>query len=248
MPTEPLSILVVEDDSEIAALLHAALQAEGYRVELAINGRAALEALELRQPDVLLLDLMLPDVDGLEVAARVRQRDPSGPYLPILMLTALDAPNYRQLGFERGADDYIGKPFDLAELLARVRVWGGASRRIRDLHEARARLEQERQAAQDQAIRHMALAIPDAVNQSLSEVYGYAELLASRPGADPCSQELCDRLRVATGRLVATIDQLANAVRYVTKRYGGDVEVLDVQRATEPAGSAEGAAGVAPTR
>src|SRR5215208_5327968 len=53
------------------------------------------------------------------------------PYLPILMLTALDTPNYRQLGFSRGADDYVAKPFDLAELLARVRVWGATSRRIR---------------------------------------------------------------------------------------------------------------------
>jgi DNA-binding response OmpR family regulator len=149
------------------------------------------------------------------------------------MLTALDTPAYRQLGFDRGADDYVTKPFELNELLARVRVWCGASRRISALHQAHRQSEIERQTAQDQAIRHMALAIPDAVNQSLSEVYGYAELLANRPGADPAAKELCARMRDATDRLVATIDQLANAAHYVTKRYGADIEVLDVKRASQ---------------
>jgi CheY-like chemotaxis protein len=242
MDDAPLAVLVVEDDRDIIDLLRAALEADGCTVRTAGDGRTALRALEAEQPDLLLLDLMLPDLDGLELCARVREGLPSAPYLPIIMLTALDTPAYKQLGFTRGADDYVTKPFDLAELLARVRVWGAASRRIRALHLARERLESERQTAQDQAIRHMALAIPDAVNQSLSEVYGYAELIASRPGADPMAKELCTRMRQATERLVATVDQLSNAARYVTKRYGESIEVLDVQRASEsaPAQSAEG--------
>jgi DNA-binding response OmpR family regulator len=234
MAQEPLHILAVEDDAAVAALLQTALEGEGYRVRRVGDGRAALDGLAAERPDVLLLDLMLPDIDGLELCARVRETEPDAPYLPILMLTALDTPNYRQLGFSRGADDYVAKPFDLAELLARVRVWGATSRRIRDLHLARQRLESERQAAQDQAIRHMALAIPDAVNQSLSEVYGYAEMLASRADADPAARDLCRRIHDASSRLVATVDQLANAARYVTKRYGRDIEVLDLQRASGP--------------
>jgi DNA-binding response OmpR family regulator len=233
MDVEPLSILVVEDDRDVSDLLRAALEADGYRVRTVGDGRSALRALDAALPEVVLLDLMLPDIDGLELCARVRERPPTAPYLPVIMLTALDTPAYKQLGFQRGADDYVTKPFDLVELLARVRVWAATSRRIRALHQARERLEAERQMAQDQAIRHMALAIPDAVNQSLSEVYGYAELLANRPGADPAAKELCARLREATDCLVATIDQLANAARYVTKRYGADIEVLDLERATE---------------
>ncbi len=232
MDEQPLTILIVEDDRDISDLLRAAFEAEGYRVRSVGDGRSALAALEDELPDVLLLDLMLPDIDGLELCARVRERPPTAPYLPVIMLTALDTPAYKQLGFERGADDYVTKPFDLSEVLARVRVWGATSRRIRMLLLARDRLEAERQAAQDQAIRHMALAIPDAVNQSLSEVYGYAELLAHRPGADPAAQELCARIREATDRLVAIVDRLANAAHYVTKRYGTDIEVLDVARAS----------------
>ncbi|HLH20896.1 MAG TPA: response regulator [Chloroflexota bacterium] len=237
MDERPLAILIVEDDRDISELLRTALEAEGFDVRVASDGRAALQALDDAQPDVLLLDLMLPDVDGLELCARVREQQAPAPYLPVIMLTALDTTAYKQLGFARGADDYVTKPFDLPELLARVRVWGATSRRIRAMQLARERLEAERQTAQDQAIRHMALAIPDAVNQSLSEVYGYAELLANRPGADPAAQELCARIREATDRLVAIIDQLANAARYVTKRYGADIEVLDVKRASEAAGS-----------
>ncbi|HEY7065968.1 MAG TPA: response regulator [Chloroflexota bacterium] len=234
MDEEPLAVLIVEDDRDIAELLRSALEAEGYAARTAPDGRAALEALEAAQPDVLLLDLMLPDLDGLELCARVREREASLPYLPVIMLTALDTPAYKQLGFARGADDYVTKPFDLAELLARVRVWGATSRRLHRLDAARQRLEAERQTAQDQAVRHMALAIPDALNQSLSEVYGYAELLVNRAGADPSARELCARMREATDRLVAKVDELANAARYVTKRYGTDIEVLDVKRAGQP--------------
>src|SRR5207248_9560195 len=113
---------------------------DGYRVRVASDGRAALQAVEVDHPDLLLLDLMLPDVDGLELCGRVRERGPGAPYLPVIMLTALDTPAYKQLGFARGADDYVTKPFDVAELLARVRVWGATSRRICSLHQARERL------------------------------------------------------------------------------------------------------------
>jgi len=233
MRESPPTVLVVEDDRDVCDLLRAALEGDGYGVRTAGDGRSALQALDEALPDVVLLDLMLPDIDGLELCARIREREPSAPYLPVIMLTALDTPAYRQLGFDRGADDYVTKPFELNELLARVRVWCATSRRISALHEARARFEVERQTAQDQAIRHMALAIPDAVNQSLSEVYGYAELLANRPGAHPAAQELCARMRDATDRLVATIDQLSNAAHYVTKHYGANIEVLDVKRASQ---------------
>src|SRR5207248_29498 len=140
MDEQPLSILVVEDDRYISDLLRTALRGEGYRVRSASDGGAALRALNDAQPDVLLLDLMLPDVDGLELCARVREREPTAPYVPVIMLTALDTPAYKQLGFARGADDYVTKPFDVAELLARVRVWGATSRRICSLHQARERL------------------------------------------------------------------------------------------------------------
>jgi two-component system response regulator MprA len=92
---------------------------ENYQVELFDDGVSALKAIQLRAPDAIILDLQLPDIDGLEVCRRIRR---SGDATPILMLTARDAVNDRVEGLDVGADDYLVKPFDLAELLARLRA------------------------------------------------------------------------------------------------------------------------------
>jgi len=92
---------------------------ENYDVELFEDGTSALRAIQLRAPDAIVLDLQLPDIDGLEICRRIRR---SGDATPILMLTARDAVNDRVEGLDVGADDYLVKPFDLAELLARLRA------------------------------------------------------------------------------------------------------------------------------
>ena len=92
---------------------------ENYEVDLFEDGLSALRAVQLRAPDALVLDLQLPDIDGLEVCRRIRR---AGDTTPILMLTARDAVNDRVEGLDVGADDYLVKPFDLAELLARLRA------------------------------------------------------------------------------------------------------------------------------
>jgi diguanylate cyclase (GGDEF)-like protein len=139
-----LLVLVVEDDPLIAEVLTLALRDAGHRVRGVTSGEAAIAALQQEWPDILILDRMLPDTDGAELCARVRELRPGTPYLPILMLTALQAPRHKATAFERGADDYITKPFDVDELLARVQVWGRAARRVRELHELR-QLYQESQ-------------------------------------------------------------------------------------------------------
>lgn len=111
-------ILVAEDDRRMAAFLDRALSYEGYQVEVVGDGEAAIQRAEERPPDVLLLDVMLPELDGLEVARRVRRI--SG--VPILMLTAREGLDDRVEGLDAGADDYLAKPFALQELLARVRA------------------------------------------------------------------------------------------------------------------------------
>jgi len=92
---------------------------ENYVVELFENGTSALKSIQLRAPDAIILDLQLPDMDGLEICRRIRR---SGDTTPVLMLTARDAVNDRVEGLDVGADDYLVKPFDLAELLARLRA------------------------------------------------------------------------------------------------------------------------------
>ena len=111
-------ILIVEDESEIAGYLRRGLAFEGYSAEIAVNGLSALAAARERPPDLVVLDLMLPSVDGLEVARRLRAASD----VPIIMLTARDAVPDRVAGLEAGADDYLVKPFAFEELLARIRV------------------------------------------------------------------------------------------------------------------------------
>ena len=114
----PQRILIIEDETEIANYLRRGLAYEGFAVEIASDGLAALAIARERMPDVVVLDLMLPGLDGMEVAQRLR----AGSSVPIIMLTARDSVADRVAGLERGADDYLVKPFAFEELLARVRV------------------------------------------------------------------------------------------------------------------------------
>jgi two-component system response regulator MprA len=112
-------VLVVEDDPAIARMLEVELADAGYDVELAATGAAGLAALERAEPAVVVLDVRLPDVDGLSVCRHARR---AGHAMPILMLTALDRVGDRVLGLDAGADDYLAKPFAIEELLARLRA------------------------------------------------------------------------------------------------------------------------------
>ncbi|HXW38956.1 MAG TPA: response regulator transcription factor [Acidimicrobiales bacterium] len=114
-----MKILVIDDDPAVSASLERALRLEGYEVRTAADGGGGLEALALAPPDAVVLDLGLPDIDGLEVCKRMRN---AGNDTPVLMLTARDAVNDRVQGLDAGADDYLVKPFALAELLARLRA------------------------------------------------------------------------------------------------------------------------------
>lgn len=111
-------VLVVDDDPEIVGLLRRGLSYNGYCVETAASGKEALERAVDREPDLVVLDIMMPGMDGLEVSRRLR----AGGKVPILLLTAKGTVEDRVTGLESGADDYLVKPFALDELLARVRA------------------------------------------------------------------------------------------------------------------------------
>ena len=114
-----MRILVVDDDRAVREALERALGLEGYDVELAADGAEALSAVERSEPDAVVLDVLMPGVDGLEVCRLLRRAQHR---VPILMLTVRDSLGERVEGLDAGADDYLSKPFELEELLARVRA------------------------------------------------------------------------------------------------------------------------------
>ncbi|NPC97480.1 response regulator transcription factor [Nocardioides sp. zg-DK7169] len=115
----PVRVLVVDDEANIAELISMALRYEGWTVETALTGLDAVRVARDLRPDAVVLDMMLPDLDGLEVLRRMRAHDPD---VPVVFLTAKDAVEDRITGLTAGGDDYVTKPFSLEELVARLRA------------------------------------------------------------------------------------------------------------------------------
>jgi len=111
-------ILIIEDERQIARFLELELQHEGYAIETSADGRKGLNSVERSEPDLVLLDIMLPGINGMEVCRRIRQFSD----VPVIMLTAKDEVTDKVMGLDIGANDYITKPFIIEELLARIRA------------------------------------------------------------------------------------------------------------------------------
>lgn len=114
-----MQLLLVEDDLPLASGLKQALQKSGYAVNHVASGNAALHAVKVERPDIVILDIGLPDIDGIAVLKKLRVSDKT---LPVLLLTARDSVDDKVAGLDSGADDYLAKPFEMTELLARLRV------------------------------------------------------------------------------------------------------------------------------
>jgi two-component system, OmpR family, response regulator len=115
----PINVLVVDDEAVLAEMVSMALRYEGWNIATAGDGAAALEAARSQRPDVVVLDVMLPDMSGLEVLRKLREESPQ---LPVLLLTAKDALEDRIAGLTAGGDDYVTKPFSLEEVVLRLRA------------------------------------------------------------------------------------------------------------------------------
>ncbi len=118
----PTHILMIEDDARLAGMVGEYLRQSGYGFEHAADALTGLQRVQQRLPDLIILDLMLPDLDGLEVCRRLRALPGDGDQVPVVMLTAKGDPMDRIVGLEMGADDYLPKPFEPRELLARIRA------------------------------------------------------------------------------------------------------------------------------
>jgi DNA-binding response OmpR family regulator len=200
MASQGQTVLVVEDESSIASFVALYLKNAGYRIQSVGNGRDALERVAAEKPDLIVLDLMLPDLDGLEVCRRIRQTSD----VPILMLTARDEDVDKIIGLEVGADDYLTKPFNPRELVARVKS-------------ILRRSVPERREAQTKQIKHGDLEIDVGRREVL--VSGNEVQLA--PKEFDLLWELLDHRG-----LVLTRDQLLERVWGYT--FAGDTRTVDV--------------------
>ena len=200
MTAQAQSVLVVEDESSIASFVALYLKNAGYRVQTAGTGQDALDLLSHDRPDLIVLDLMLPDIDGIEVCRRIRR----GSDIPILMLTARDEDVDKIIGLEVGADDYLTKPFNPRELVARVKS-------------ILRRAVPERREPQERQLTHGSLAI-DAGRREVN-VDGKEVQLA--PKEFDLLWELLDHRG-----LVLTRDQLLERVWGYT--FAGDTRTVDV--------------------
>src|SRR2546421_1898578 len=115
-------VLVVDDEEHITELVAMGLSYNGFDVERVGSGRAALDAVEQKRPDLIVLDVMLPDLDGFEVARRLRQTEGAGTRVPVIFLTARDTTQDKVEGLRLGSDDYVTKPFSIEELIERVKA------------------------------------------------------------------------------------------------------------------------------
>jgi two-component system OmpR family response regulator len=122
MPEGEPFVLVVDDEEHITELVAMGLGYNGFEVQRVASGRAALDAVERRRPDLIVLDVMLPDLDGFEVARRLRQAEGAGTRVPIIFLTARDTTQDKIEGLRLGSDDYVTKPFSIEELIERVKA------------------------------------------------------------------------------------------------------------------------------
>jgi two-component system cell cycle response regulator len=227
----PGRILVVDDHEDNVELLRARLEAWGYRVDAAHDGKAALESVQAAPPDLILLDVMMPSVDGNEVARRIKH-NPALPFIPIIMQTALDSTESKVEGLEAGADDYITKPIDFAELKARLR----SMLRIKRLQEELE--ERERQLLEaNERLRHMSrtdgltgLENRRSIERQLDVMFAHGVRLS-----EPLSCVMCDLDRFKSvndehGHQAgdAVLKQFANMLKReareidVVGRYGGE--------------------------
>src|SRR5881227_705391 len=200
MASNVQSVLVVEDEASIASFVSLYLKNAGYEVRTVASGRDALTSVEKDEPSIVVLDLMLPDIDGIEVCRRIRKSSD----LPILMLTARDEDVDKIIGLEVGADDYLTKPFNPRELVARVKS-------------ILRRAAPDRKRPESREIRHGEL----VVNSGSREARVGGEEVQLAPKEFDLLWELLDHRG-----LVLTRDQLLERVWGYT--FAGDTRTVDV--------------------
>ncbi len=237
-------VLIVDDHEDNVELLRARLEARGYEIATATDGQKALDSIAHHPPDLILLDVMMPGVDGIEVARRVKA-DPGLPFIPIIMQTALDATESKVEGLDAGADDYITKPINFAELEARVK----SLLRIKALQEDLS--QRERQLAEmNDRLRHMSQtdALTDLdnrryVEERLTEMFGHAARFGEPLACVMCDLDRFKPVNDSYGHQAGdeVLRKFARILRHEAReidrvgRYGGEEFILLLPGTTDEA-------------
>lgn len=201
-------VLVVDDQPVNVQLLKRALEREGIAVTTAYNGQEALDLVDHDAPDLILLDVMMPEMDGIEVCQRLQAHN-SHKNIPVIFITARSSKEGRLAGLGVGAVDYITKPIDLDETLARVQTQLRVVQVNRDMLDLQRRLQESRRAASVGAITQ---GIAHNLNNLLGVVLGYLELIKSQAHKPDSVRANAENLETAVQRIVAIIRQLSSLV------------------------------------
>jgi DNA-binding response OmpR family regulator len=214
-------ILIVEDDKNLANAEQDILEAAGYEVLYAPHGPAALDLLAQQTVDLVLLDVMMPHMDGYEVCRRLRE-DQDTSRLKIIMVTARGSTEETVTGLDAGADDYLPKPFEVPELLARVQ----AQLRLRELQE---RLVDMAKAA---TVGQMAITLSHEINNPLTSILGHARLLQETLQSQPSiSADVLASLQAIENeaqRIQSVMEQLRRIEKPVVSEYVSGKEMIDL--------------------
>jgi len=219
-PKRVARILVVDDEKVNLYVVTKRLAREGYEVYSATNGQDAIHLIEEKQPDLILLDIMMPGMDGLEVLERIRDVRESR-FLPVIMISAKDMVKDKVNALARGADDYLSKPINMHELIARVK----AQLRIVDLQRKLANTERLR------GVYEMAGAVCHELSQPLTVLIGYTDILSRQ--VDEAAADKLKQVKAAADRAARIINRIQHIQRYETKPYSDQTNIIDLDRATE---------------
>ncbi|MBI5749857.1 MAG: response regulator [Nitrospinae bacterium] len=212
------NILVVDDDKKLTLLVRGFLEKEKYQVAEAYSGRMALDAIKETKPDLIILDIMMPEMDGIEACKRIKA-DKDTKMIPIIMLTSMSTVKDKVIGLNAGANDYITKPFNPEELIARVK----AQLRIKFLEAELLRKEEV------EAVVKMGITTAHEINNPLTVIIGNLELLLMKKEnlSEEDSTNLNSILESAI-RIKEIVSKMINITRIVETEYAQGKKMIDL--------------------
>lgn len=221
--TLPAFIVVADDDPMIQEVLRSKLGKEGFQVEIVGDGEEALAAIARRLPDLLILDVKMPKLDGHEVCRRLRSEEKTLT-LPILMLTAYGGVEHVIKGLEAGADDYVSKPFHLEEVMMRMR----GLLRLRQME--RTLRENERRWTRMETVQQLLVTLAHYINNSLAIIEGRAQTLKSTDAETLKFRDVCLRQSQRLSIVLESLHSLADQMTLETVAYAGTtIAMLDLE-------------------